>query len=125
MKKLETLLTSLIQRGWKPFDYSWTAERVEVDDWEISVRFINSDFAFRSIRELVVLESGLWQFCVEQKYASSRPFPWLLIDRWGMGELMYEWIAGAEYRIMRSSLIPEEELPKFLVDNIIIKWNSK
>ena len=30
-----------------------------------------------------------------------------------------------EYRLLESALIPEEELGKFLIDNIKVEWNSK
>lgn len=78
-----------------------------------------------SLRDLVSLESWLRQFACKQKYASDRPFPWLFIDRVGMEKYMYEQVTWPLYRIMRASLYPEKDLAKFLVDNIIIEWNSK
>ena len=126
MKELETLLTSLIQRGWKPFNYIWTAERIEVDDnFEIAIVFITWEFAYHTLRDLVVLESWLWQFCVENELTHS--YNW---DEWKYTET-FPWdyrdypADEYQYRLLESALIPEEELGQFLVENIIVKWSSK
>ena len=122
MKELENLLTSLIQRGWKPFNYIWTAERIEVDDnFEIAIVFITWEFTYHTIRDLVVLESWLWQFVCRnklykqpnEKFRESVSKVWL--NTW--------WFAhNHQYRLLESALIPEEELGQFLVDNIKIQW---
>ena len=124
MQELETLLNSLIQRGWKPFNYIWTAERIEVDDnFEIAIVFITWEFTYHTLRDLVVLESWLWQFCVENELTHS--YNW---DEWKYTET-FPWdyrdypADEYQYRLLESALIPEEELAKFLVDNIKLEWN--
>ena len=74
-----------------------------------------------SLRELVSLESGLWQFVCRnklykqnnEKFRESVSKVWL--NTW--------WFAhNYQYRLLESSLIPEEELGKFLVENIKLEW---
>ncbi len=125
MKELENLLTSLVQRGRKPFNYIWTVDRIEIDDnFEISIIFITWEFAYQTIRDLVVLESWLWQFVCRnrlykqpnEKFRESVSKVWL--NTW--------WFAhNYQYRLLESALIPEEELGKFLVENIIVEWPGK
>ena len=122
MQELETLLTSLIQRGWKPFNYIWTVDRIEIDDnFEISIIFITWEFAYQTLRDLVVLESWLWQFVcrhklykkTNEKFRENVSTVWL--NTW--------WFAhNYQYRLLESAVIPEEELGKFLVENIKLEW---
>ena len=77
-----------------------------------------------SLRELVSLESGLWQFVCENEL--TRCYNW---DEWKYTET-FPWdyrdypADEHQYRLLESALIPEEELGKFLVDNIVIEWNQ-
>ena len=132
MKELENLLTSLIQRGWKPFNYIWTTERIEIDDnFEIAIIFITWEFAYHTLRDLVVLESWLWQFCMEngllnspdqyphKDYRAKNPRPYWEMS---LGRDCYYKTEVYQYRLIESALIPEEELGQFLVDNIKIQW---
>ena len=124
MKELENLLTSLVQRGRKPFNYIWTAERIEIDDnFEISIIFITWEFTYHTLRDLVVLESWLWQFVcnnklykkTNEKFRENVSKVWL--NTW--------WFAhNHQYRLLESALIPEEELAKFLIENIVVEWNQ-
>ena len=129
MQELETLLNSLIDRGWKPWDIEW-------DDIELLSLYMNSknlyiwymDYSipekesynqkFKTFRELVSLESGLWQFCFEKwLYKKSNG----LIERYpdaNKGDHSFHYSGGYQYRLLESALIPEEELAKFLVENI-------
>ena len=121
MKELETLLTSLIKRGWKPKDR-------EVVSIKLDQEFTKSEdktvfycsckdwfWFYADLRWLVSLESGFWQFIVENKLFNkninirTRVFDYLEFD-----------IYDFQHRIIESSLIPEEELAKFLLDNIKI-----
>nr|DAD60540.1 MAG TPA: protein of unknown function DUF1737 [Caudoviricetes sp.] len=74
MQELEKLLTSLVQRGWKPWgkdvDKIIVCPKEEFTDDRnlfIDVNFSNGFSTYRSFRELVSLESGLWKFIVENK----------------------------------------------------------
>ena len=76
----------------------------------------------RSLRELTSLESGLWQFVCENELTH-----WYNWEEWKYTETFpwdYKDYPADEYkyRLLESSLIPEEELGKFLVDNIKLKW---
>ena len=122
MQELENLLTSLIQRGWKPFNYIWTVDRIEIDDdFEISIIFITWEFAYQTLRDLVVLESWLWQFVCRNKLykKTNKKFRESVSKVW----LNTWWFShNYQYRLLESALLPEEELGKFLVDNIKLKW---
>ena len=84
----------------------------------------------KHIRELVSLESQLWNFvCDEEliKYKTSE----IIIKRY-IKQLITrkEWDVieadvvcldlDPEYRVLESALMSEEDLPRFLIDNIII-----
>lgn len=128
MKELENLLNSLVQRGWKPFNYIWTAERIEVDDnFEIAIVFITWEFAYHTIRDLVVLESWLWQFVCNNKLYKETNKSW---ESWGVSVNSVNVVEFCscslpQFRLLESALIPEEELGKFLVENIVIEWKNE
>ena len=124
MKELENLLTSLVQRGWKPFNYIWTVDRIEIDDnFEISIIFITWEFTYHTLRDLVVLESWLWQFvCRNKLYKKTNE---KFRESVSKVSLNTWWFAhNYQYRLLESALLPEEELAKFLVENIVIEWNQ-
>ena len=125
MQELENLFNSLIKRGWKP----WGIKRfVEVlVSWTTVTFFTEKSVASHtSLRSIVSLESGLWQFCIEQKLCrdveQSRAIHSAQSFATGPS---YSSIRDHQYRLLESALIPEEELAKFLIDNIIITWSSK
>ena len=129
MKELETLLNSLVQRGRKP-------KGREVVLIQLDQEFTKSEgktvfycsckdwfWFYADLRWIVSLESGLWQFCVEQKfYKKTRkrrlPYDVSTLEVWPD----YSSIRDHQYRLLESALIPEEELGKFLVENIVIAW---
>ena len=81
-----------------------------------------------SIRDISSLGSGLWQFvCVNNLYRHT----WdelVLNPSWKPDWLSSDWsffCGDSAYRLIESALIPEEELGKFLVDNIVITCNLK
>ena len=125
MQELETLLTSLVQRGWKPAGFPGESEIKISEDWDV-VLYMDTDDATVvvkvKLRNLVSLESGLWQFVCEnwlRKDQTSTSY-WSRRE-WGEKEKMCR-ENQFEYRLLESALIPEEELGKFLVDNIKIQW---
>ena len=118
MKQLETLLTSLIERGRKPWGLRYFAE---VMVFKTYIDFITKKWASSptSLRELVSLESWLWQFVCRNKLhkQSNKKFRESVSKVW----LNTWWFAhNHQYRLLESALIPEEELAKFLLDNIKI-----
>ena len=128
MQELETLLTSLVQRGRKPKDR-------EVVSIKLDQEFTKSEgktvfycsckdwfWFYADLRWIVSLESGLWQFVCEnwlRKYQTSTSY-WSRRE-WGEKEKMCR-ENQFEYRLLESALIPEEELGQFLVHNIKIQW---
>lgn len=125
MKELENLLNSLIQRGWKPAGFQGKSEIKISEDWDV-VLYMDTDDATVvvkvKLRNLVSLESGLWQFVCEnwlRKDQTSTSY-WSRRE-WGEKEKMCR-ENQFEYRLLESALIPEEELGQFLVDNIKIQW---
>lgn len=124
MKELENLLTSLVERGRKPFwkERCFKVESVDKNTYEVNC----GNIGYRcSLRDLVSLESGLWQFVCDRsllksiwKARAKEPSMSALGFKSEVLALSFE----PEYRLLESSLIPEEELGKFLVDNIVIEW---
>ena len=129
MQELETLLNSLIQRGWKP-------KNREVVSIKLDKEFTKSEgktvfycsckdwfWFYADLRWIVSLESGLWQFVCENSFAKPNNHKICKNPKayWCLGSLQWErwyWCDIAEYRLLESALLPEEELAKFLVDNI-------
>ena len=121
MQELENLLNSLIQRGWKP----WGEKSKKIIIRASRIFVYNSEWYInpegKHIRSIVSLESGLWQFCV--KNGLTRWYNW---DEWKYTEI-FPWdyrdypADEHKYRLLESALIPEEELGKFLLENIDIK----
>lgn len=130
MKELENLLNSLIKRGWKP----WGGKSKKIIIRASRIFVYNSEWYVnpegKHIRELVSLESQLWNFvCDEEliKYKTSE----IIIKRY-IKQLITrkEWDVieadvvcldlDPEYRVLESALMSEEDLPRFLIDNIII-----
>lgn len=121
MNKLETLLYSLIKMGWKPYGMEINAEYIDriVVEWSVMYIIFKWDWEYvEGLRSLVSLESGLWQFCADKILLPIEDNEWE-DNRW----LQFpDWTF--EYRLLESALIPEEELGKFLVDNIKAEWKS-
>lgn len=130
MKELEILLNKLIEKWWKP----WGKESQKIIIRSSRIFIYNSEWYVnhegKHIRELVSLESQLWNFvCDEEliKYKTSE----IIIKRY-IKQLITrkEWDVieadvvcldlDPEYRVLESALMSEEDLPKFLIDNIII-----
>ena len=129
MKELEKLLNSLIQRGWEPWNRK--ADFCEYRFWKI--RFIKESgeiVGLYTIRSLVSIESGLWQFVCDKELVQHKTSEKIIkryvkevVEREGWDITEADIICtdlDSEYRLLESALIPEEELGKFLVDNIRI-----
>ena len=79
------------------------------------------DQEFKTFRELVSLESGLWQFVVENrlyKPINCKYEVYLDYKRDRYDTLNQ---SDTNYRLLESALVPEEELSKFLIDNIKVE----
>ena len=122
MQELENLLISLIKRGRKPWGLKYFIE-VFVSGVEVSFVTKKNLFSNSNLRSIVSLESGLWQFvCERQLWGNERGY-WLRCHSHPLdSEADYSWKFNYEFRLLESSLIPEEELGKFLVENIKLEW---
>ena len=128
MQELENLLNSLIQRGWKP----WGEKSKKIMIRSSRIFVYNSEWYInpegKHIRSIVSLESRLWQFVCDRsllksiwKARAKEPSISALGFKSEVLALSFE----PEYRLLESALIPEEDLAKFLIENIVIEWNSK
>ena len=126
MQELETLLNSMIKRGWKPW---WIdSDTIYVHSTRDGKIILECPYLTKSYRDLISLESWLWQFVCDRsllksiwKARAKEPSISALGFKSEVLALSFE----PEYRLLESALIPEEGLGKFLVDNIIVKWNSR
>ena len=112
--KLEQLLNSLIEKGWNVF---WHKDRINAEkcnyiEWKY-YNFDNSGISI-SLRELVSINSGLWQFVCENCLQV-----WEFNNREKNGKDLYTDIYY-EYWIIESSLKDESELEDFLLNSIKI-----
>lgn len=130
MKELENLLTSLVERGWKPKDREVVSIKLDQEftksEWKTVFYCSCKDWFwfYADLRWIVSLESGLWQFVCEnllRKDQTSTSY-WSRRE-WGEKEKMCR-ENQFEYRLLESALIPEEELGEFLLSNIVIEWNQ-
>ena len=131
MQELENLLTSLVQRGRKPWGIEWVDRIFCAYSKPMLVGYDNTGKPIwplnpRSLRELVSLESGLWQFVCDNKLYKETNKSW---QSWGVyvnSVNVVEFCSCSlpQFRLLESALIPEEELGKFLVDNIKVEWKN-
>lgn len=119
MKELEVLLNNLIKKGWKPWGLEW-AKCLGIHGK--TIYFYNQEIgkhvkiSFR-MRELVTIDSWLWQFVCKNKLLSDKvDMQDYLEDSFWFRRCPFDtnWM----YRIMQSALYSEEDLPQFLIENI-------
>ena len=124
---MEELLNKLIKKGWKPFwwDDKLSSLHKEYGVWKWYIRFHNwMDSELFDLRQLTSKESWLWQFCVENGMVNNDKLThtrisqvewWLDIDC-----VRKTTSSDYEYWLIESALIDEEDLEKFLLENIKI-----
>ena len=123
-EKLEELLRELIKRGREPRGKKYSHLDCDPKRKHRHIMLVGDDipvFSY-SLRQLVSLESGLWQFVCENRLQKDNYSIWGKTA--GTTNIPYD-PDYTEYRLLESSLIPEEELAKFLVDNIKVEWPGK
>ena len=126
MQELEKVLNSMIKKWWKPWGKEYTAIDIIQDGreeclmfWDVPKRQMQA-YTFRS---LVSIEIGLWQFVCKNKLNKKTDNFWENVSKTSTN--IWWFPHNHQYRLLESALIPEEDLAKFLIDNIIITWNSK
>ena len=119
-EKLEELLRELIKRGREPRGEKYSHLNCDPKRKHRHIMLVGDDipvFSY-SLRQLVSLESGLWQFVCENRLQKDNYSIWGKTA--GTTNTPYD-PNYTQYRLLESALIPEEELGKFLVDNIIVE----
>ena len=119
---LEQLLNKLIEKGWKPFGM-WKKRKVFAR-WDKTVSFSYQDnewieFYTYLIRDVVSKESWLWQFVCENGYNLYKKNYFHWFSKYGL-KWEYWDTSDSEYYVLESALCNEEDLEKFLLDNIKI-----
>lgn len=138
---LENLLNALIKRGWKPFYWEikskWWVRGNYPCEWAIKIRKNTIFISYRyeswneqitkwkklqhSVRELTSKESWLWQFVCENGMANTIYRTWDKYDENDCPVPNQQHLDKYyEYRLIESSLKDEDDLEKFLLENILI-----
>ena len=127
MQELETLLASLYKRGWKPKDREIISIKIDQEFTKSEGRTIlhcnckDWSWFYADLRWLVSLESGLWEFVCSQKLLSDKvDMKDYIEDSYWFQDKPYD--KDGFYWVMRCARLEEQELGKFLVDNIKIEW---
>ena len=121
--KLEQLLNSLIEKGWKP---RWLLNEIEYihafNDvnqwWRVEISY-GDHWYYKALRQIVSKESWLWQFVCENG---------MVEDKW---EIRYKadenndindanYMSEFYYWLLESSLKDDSELEDFLLNSIKI-----
>jgi len=120
--KLEQLLNSLIEKGWKPFGRetrhelsSWVVyDTIDIKGkWDIRV----IDRWHHHIRELVAKESWLWQFVYDNWYNQEKKEYREWYTKYNMKAEYWD-TNDYEYYIIESALCDEDKLEEFLLNSI-------
>ena len=121
---LSKLLNDLLRMWWKPFNrnktlhincydkckwlnYKW----IHLDGW-----FMNEES--RTLRELVSIDSWLWQFVCENGLIKNPDKYWKRYKELTISDNLVYMSWYYEYRLIESSLKDESELEDFLLSNI-------
>lgn len=135
MRELENLLNKLIEEWRKPF-WITLKTKIKIHEWvwfyddktiELELDCGNMGKYIR-LRQIVSLESWIRQFLCDKgllksiwKARAKEPSISALGFKSENLALSFE----PEYRLLESSLVPEEELAKFLVDNIKVECKKE
>lgn len=112
--ELEKLLNKLIEKGWRPFGF--IVQNIRKWPYDSRYYFFENCAGWKSLRELVSKESGLWQFCCENKMIRKDRFTWMISPD-PFWEDQYNYI-DYRYRLIETSLKNEDDLEEFLLENI-------
>ena len=136
---MEELLNKLIEKGWRPFGF--IVQNIRKWPYDSRYYFFENCAGWKSLRELVSKESGLWQFVCENNLIQTEHWwfidnweraknvfykidtydeEWDVIQTWDMEWDKFIWINEYEYRLIESALCDEDKLEKFLLENIKI-----
>lgn len=115
--KLEQLLNSLIEKGWKPFGRN-SNKAYYRPEWPDEFYFGENWYGYiYNWRQVVSKESWLWQFVCENKL--YKDYTEDSGTYWDSTIKIYNY-REYQYRLIESSLKDESELGDFLLQNIKI-----
>ena len=125
MEKLEQLLNTLIEKGWKPFGDERTVPYVKIDFRQIAFYKSCDDWMYQwlfdtDIRTVLSKESLLWQFVCENKMIKKHQ-EGKFIEIYDNAKCETEGLyddSKYQYRLIESALKDESELESFILDNI-------
>jgi len=133
--KLEQLLNSLIEKGWKPFWDERIVPYVKIDYRQIAFYKLCDDWMYQwlfdtDIRTVLSKESLLWQFVCENKMVRLETDSWendsyrCYYNDDGYPKDYFFEMERDDYRfwLIESALKDESELEDFLLSNIKIEW---
>ena len=113
---MEELLNKLIEKGWKP--YWFIVQNAKKPPYSNRYYLFENCADWRTLRELVSKESWLWQFVCMNKLENPKERK----QRSDLDEYNKEYVKYStkfyEYWLIESALCDEEDLEKFLLDNI-------
>lgn len=114
-KEFVDLLNNLVKKGWKPWEEE--AYKIESASDAIIVYRDEINYTMHIFRELVSIESWLWQFVCRNKFFNKKSDSQdYLEDSFGFRSYIYDF--DGSYWLAKCSRREEFELPKFLLDNI-------
>ncbi len=125
---MEELLNKLIERWWKPFgNHKWKYwyDNLEINNTKkkmymsfftwTSWRYVESHW----LREICSKESWLRQFCCENKMVKEDDgHITRIINLYKSDESIVDWWWDYHYWLMICSLLDEDDLEQFLIENI-------
>lgn len=130
---LEQLLKKLLELwrkpNWKEYNHIHSeANRIMSDFWTF-YRFCNyvEDGSINrclnlKLREIVSINSGLWQFVCENGMVEDEHYCWDWYIHWDDNWRIEIWQTDYRYRLIESALKDESELEDFLLSNIKVEW---
>lgn len=121
---LEELLNKLIGKGRVPFgdkritNVNWQMQYVWTYNWVFWSNHNAVQF-WKSTRELVSIESWIWQFCIENWMVKKNTMYYSYWNTRTRREFIYKY-DDVVFWMLESSMTNEDNLGQFLLDNIKI-----
>ena len=120
--KLEQLLNSLIEKGWRPFNKD-IREFFTLNEFTCGYRWEWTNH-LGTIRDIVSKESWLWQFVCENGMIGKTSKRWEQFNS-DTGKFYWFYDDNSTYRLIESALKDESELESFILSNIKVDVESK
>lgn len=128
---MEKLLNKLTEKGWKPFGiksdniwlYCLSDNKIVISYYDFDTEWeCNHEDKWCDLRQLTSKESWLWQFVCKNGMIKNPNIDRYWKDYFELDHIEY-YQSDFQYWIIESALTDEEDLEKFLLDNIKVEWN--